>query len=144
MLFLNFLHFWQFRTIPSRTVKLESEYQMLSKTMKINDIWLKWWCPLEQNWKSRLNSIYTRKSNKIDHFSELFSFQTIAGHFEQNWKSRTNFIYTRKSNKIDHFSELFHFWQFLAVSSKTERIDRIASIPGNPIKSMFFLNFLHF
>jgi hypothetical protein len=41
MLFLNFLHFWRFLTIPSRTAKLESEYQMLSKTMKINDIWSK-------------------------------------------------------------------------------------------------------
>ena len=39
-IFLNFLHFWRFLTIPSRTAKLESEYQILSKTMKINVFWI--------------------------------------------------------------------------------------------------------
>ena len=136
--------------------------------------------------KKRSNSISTRKSHKIDHFSELLK---IAGNFwrvlaissrtektiefhpyqeipqnrslfdasQNSWRfltvssrteKRSNSIPTRKSHKIDHFLELLKipadFCWFLEISNRTENINRIPSLPGNPTKLITFWSFSKF
>ena len=117
-------------------------------------VWFDFWPKSGQNLRLARNIRYfrhnqifdiTMKSNKIDHFSE---FLEIAGDF---WQFRTELKISIEFHSYQEIPQNWSLsgasqnsWRFLAISSKTETIDRIPSLPGNPIKPITFWSFSKF